>query len=35
MRIDYENFGSYREAGKQLGVDQRTLKKWALGKSES
>ena len=31
----YENFGSYREAGKQLGVDQRTLKKWALGKSES
>ena len=31
----YENFGSYREAGKQLAVDQRTLKKWALGKSES
>ena len=26
----YENAGSYREAGKRIGVDQRTLKKWAL-----
>ena len=26
----YENFGSYREAGKRIGVDQRTLKKWVM-----
>ncbi|MDG1138796.1 MAG: sigma 54-interacting transcriptional regulator [Opitutales bacterium] len=26
----YENFGSYREAAKRIGVDQRTLKKWVL-----
>jgi hypothetical protein len=26
----YENTGSYREAGKRIGVDQRTLKKWTL-----
>ncbi|MDA8824041.1 sigma 54-interacting transcriptional regulator [Opitutales bacterium] len=26
----YEDVGSYREAGKRIGVDQRTLKKWAL-----
>ena len=26
----YKDVGSYREAGKRIGVDQRTLKKWAL-----
>lgn len=29
----YENLGSYRKAAQQLGVDQRTLKKWVVAEN--
>jgi transposase-like protein len=34
-RKAYENAGSYREAARLLGVDQRTLKKWVLESGDS